>query len=57
MKYCLSIIAIAILLISCSHGITQHFPKDKKLTDPAEIIIIRNNKGDHIAFFAVLKFS
>ncbi len=42
MKYCISIIAIAILLISCSHGITQHFPKDKKLTDPAEIIIIRN---------------
>jgi hypothetical protein len=42
MKYCLSIIAIAILLISCGHGITPHFPKDKKLTNPAEIILIRN---------------
>jgi hypothetical protein len=42
MKYFLSIIAIAFLLISCGHGITLHFPKDKKLTNPAEIIIVRN---------------
>jgi hypothetical protein len=42
MKYFLSIIAIAFLLISCGHGITLHFPKNKKLNNPAEIIIVRN---------------
>jgi hypothetical protein len=42
MKDCISILAITFLIASCSHGITQHFPKDKKLTNPAEIIIVRN---------------
>jgi hypothetical protein len=42
MKHYLSIFAIAILLTSCSHGITHRFSKDKKLTNPAEIIIVRN---------------
>jgi hypothetical protein len=42
MKYFLSIMAIAFLLISCGHGITLHFPKNKKLNNPAEIIVVRN---------------
>jgi hypothetical protein len=43
MKYFLSIIAIAFLIISCIHGKTQHFPGGKKLADPAEIIIVRSS--------------
>ena len=42
MKHVISLIAIAFLIISCSHGLTPNFPKDKNLTNPAEIIIIRN---------------
>lgn len=42
MRYFISIVAIAFHIISCSHGITQHFPTGKNLTNPAEIIIIRN---------------
>ncbi|UCH21491.1 MAG: hypothetical protein JSU83_23850 [Deltaproteobacteria bacterium] len=42
MKYRISIIAIAILIISCSHGTTRFFPSGENLTNPAEIIIIRN---------------
>lgn len=42
MKNCTSIIAIAILLNACGHGITPHFPRDTGVTNPAEIVIIRN---------------
>ena len=42
MKYIISIVAIAFLIVSCSHGKTRHFPSSKNLTNPAEIIIIRN---------------
>ena len=42
MKNCISVLAIAFLLASCGHGTTQHFPKGKGLTNPAEIVIVRN---------------
>lgn len=42
MKNCISVLAITFLLTSCGHGITQHFPKEKGLTNPAEIVIVRN---------------
>ena len=41
-KYFISIIAIVLFVISCSHGITQHFPTGENLINPAEIILIRN---------------
>jgi len=41
-KYFISIIAIGFFVISCSHGITQHFPTGENLINPAEIILIRN---------------
>jgi len=41
-KYVISIIAIGFFVISCCHGITQHFPTGKNLINPAEIILIRN---------------
>ena len=42
MKNCILIIAIAILLNACGHGITPNFPQDREMTSSAEIIIIRN---------------
>jgi hypothetical protein len=42
MKNCISVLAIAFLLTSCGHGTTHHFPKEKGLTNPAEIVIVRN---------------
>jgi hypothetical protein len=42
MKNCISVLAITFVLISCGHGTTQHFPKGKGLTNPAEIVIVRN---------------
>ncbi|UCE54048.1 MAG: hypothetical protein JSV31_00995 [Desulfobacterales bacterium] len=42
MKYCLSTIAIAFIIISCSHGKTIHFPEGKELNNPVEVTVIRN---------------
>ncbi|UCE53439.1 MAG: hypothetical protein JSV31_30060 [Desulfobacterales bacterium] len=42
MKYYLSSIAIAFIIISCSHGKTIHFPEGKDLNNPVEVTIIRN---------------
>jgi hypothetical protein len=41
-KYFLSIIAIALIIISCSHGKTRFFPKGEGLDNPVEVTIIRN---------------
>lgn len=42
MKYFLTTIAIAFIIISCSHGKTIHFPEGKDLNNPVEVTIIRN---------------
>jgi hypothetical protein len=42
MKYFLTTIAIAFIIISCSHGKTIHFPEGKNLNNPVEVTIIRN---------------
>jgi hypothetical protein len=42
MKYFLTTIAIASIIIACSHGKTIHFPEGKGLNNPVEVAIIRN---------------
>ena len=42
MKCYLSAIAIAFIIISCSHGKTIHFPEGKDLNNPVKVTVIRN---------------
>jgi hypothetical protein len=42
MRYLLTTIAIAFIIISCSHGKTIHFPEGKDLNNPVEVTVIRN---------------
>jgi hypothetical protein len=42
MKYYLSTITIAFIVISCIHGKTIHFPEGEGLDNPVEVTIIRN---------------
>lgn len=62
MKNCISVLVITFFLTSCGHGTTQHFPKGKGITNPAEIVIVRNKNlwcggQSTIIFFDGLKIA
>ena len=62
MKNCISVLVITFVLTSCGHGTTQHFPKGKGITNPAEIVIVRNKNlwcggQSTIIFFDGLKIA
>jgi hypothetical protein len=43
MKKIVILAALALFLISCAHGKTEHFPAGADSADAAEVFIIRNN--------------
>ena len=43
MKKTLTLTALTLLLLSCAHGKTDHFPTVLDTTDAAEVFVIRDN--------------
>ena len=43
MKKTLTLTALTLLLLSCTHGKTDHFPTVLDTTDAAEVFVIRDN--------------
>jgi hypothetical protein len=43
MKKIITLTALALLLISCAHGKTDHFPTVSDTSDAAEVFVIRDN--------------
>jgi hypothetical protein len=43
MKKFITLTALALLLISCAHGKTDHFPTVSDTSDAAEVFVIRDN--------------
>ena len=43
MKKILTLAALAVIIISCAHGKTEHFPAIANKSDAAEVFVIRDN--------------
>jgi hypothetical protein len=43
MKKILTLAALAVIIISCAHGKTEHFPAVANKSDAAEVFVIRDN--------------